>query len=326
MISFSYPHPQSKVATCPLCGFSVTDVLTEKLRRGTGTVAYCEHCDHGFLVTEKNIDLEKYYSDTYRQEYSHKSNPSKTNAREIFEVYKDYQKDRLRYIMPYLTNGTNLLEVGASSGQFLVHIKDLVASVNAIELDKDCCNFLNINLSIDADSNFLEKSRFAGNFYDIVCAFQVIEHVENPIEFLKILRNSTKKSGYLFIEAPNLHDPLLSIWDVPNYKKFFYHSAHLHYFTEASMYNAAIKAGFKPHQIDISFTQDYNVLNHLHWIMNQSPQDNCHVGLREINLLGSNHTISDWLTDEIKTLNKRYISKLVSLKCTSNILMKLHLD
>jgi 2-polyprenyl-3-methyl-5-hydroxy-6-metoxy-1,4-benzoquinol methylase len=319
-------QPLHPAATCPLCGGQTSKILAHQLRRGNGMVLYCPACDHGYLLQELVVDAKEYYGELYRQEYSHNAEAAATNAREIYRVYKDYQQDRLHHIGPILTSGSRLLEVGASSGQFLVHVKDKVAEVNAIELDKACCAFLGSELGIAAEAEFLEKSRFADQTYDVVCAFQVIEHVEQPAEFLKTLRQATKKGGTLFIEAPNLHDPLLSVWNVPTYQKFFYHSAHLHYFTEASLRKVAQDAGFRPDQIEISFTQDYNVLNHLHWIMNDGPQADCHVGLSEINLRGPTQEIAAWLTEEMRVVNQKYIARLVAAKCTSNMLMKLRHD
>jgi len=287
-------------------------------------VCYCPACDHGYLVQEQTVDAKEYYGELYRQEYSHNAEAASTHAREIYEVYKNYQQERLRHISPYLTASSRLLEVGASAGQFLCHIKDKVSEVNAIELDKACCAFLNSEHGIAADAELLEHSRFASQIYDVVCAFQVMEHVEQPVEFLKSLQRATREGGTIFVEVPNLRDPLLSVWDVPTYRKFFYHTAHLHYFTEASLTKVAQAAGFRADQIEIRFTQDYNVLNHLHWIMNDGPQADCHVGLSEVNLRGPNQAIAGWLTEEMRVLNSKYITKLVEAKCTSNMLMRLH--
>lgn len=310
-------------ADCPICHAATDSVLSTKLRRGTGIVFYCAACKHGFLAENQVQDAKAYYAEGYRKEYSHNAEAAETNAHEIFEVYKYYQKDRLREIVPYLSASTELLEVGASSGQFLVNIKDKVAQVNAIELDKACCAFLTSELGIDADAEFLRESRFADRHYDVICAFQVLEHVPDPVVFLKELRASAKKGATMFIEVPNLKDPLLSLWDVESYQKFFYHSAHLHYFTDDSLREIARLAGFLDVQIEISFTQDYNLLNHLHWIMNNSPQSNCHIGLSEILLEGGDSEMANWLTQEMKQLNLKYVEKLIAAKCTSNMMMKL---
>jgi 2-polyprenyl-3-methyl-5-hydroxy-6-metoxy-1,4-benzoquinol methylase len=310
-------------ANCPLCGKSTYSVLANQLRRGNGKVCYCGLCQHGFLVQQSVVDAKKYYAELYRQEYSHNADVTATNANELFDVYHNFQHDRLKSIEPFLRLNMRLLEVGASAGQFLVHIKDKVAKVNAIELDEACCEFLQRVHGFDADAEHLEKSRFAGERYDIVCAFQVMEHVDDPVTFLKTLKEATCPGGTLFIEVPNLRDPLLSIWDVPTYRNFFYHTAHLHYFTESSLRLVALRAGFAADQVGISYTQDYNLLNHLHWIMNDGPQANCLIGLSEIELPGVDKELSAWLTQEMKSLNERYIARLVVKKSCSNMMMTL---
>ena len=311
------------LASCPLCHKSTGHVLATQLRRGSGIVYCCADCQHGFLMSGAALDAKTYYAENYRQEYSHNAQAAATNAREIFDIYSHYQRDRLLAISPYLVPSTRLLEVGASSGQFLVNIMDRVAQVHAIELDKACCAFMQSELGVSADSEYLRESAFAGETYDVVCSFQVAEHVPNPVDFLCDLRQSTKAGGAIFVEVPNLNDPLLSVWDVNSYRKFFYHSAHLHYFTEGSLRKTAELAGFKPDQIAISFTQDYNLLNHLNWVMNDAPQATCNVGLSEIRLAGANQAIASWLTEKLTKLNVEYIQKLVDAKATSNLMMVL---
>ena len=307
----------------PICKRSTNNIIADKLRRGVGKVIFCSNCSHGFLDSQNNSNLEKFYETEYRKEYSHKSEKESTNAKEIFEVYKEYQKERLDWIRPFLKKDYAFLEVGASSGQFLVHIKELISNINAIELDKDCCLFLSKIIGVNVENKILSKSKFRSRKFDIVCSFQVLEHVEDPIEFLMELKSVTNKGGKIFIEVPNLNDPLLEVWDVEKYKTFFYHSAHLHYFTGTSLEKVAIKAGFDKNAININYSQDYNLLNHIHWVINNMPQVDCHTGLSEINLYGKDKNISDWLSQELKILNDKYIRKLVDAKLTSNIIMRL---
>lgn len=311
------------VSRCPLCSCGTTHVLATSLRRGQGRVLHCEFCDHGFLLKDEAFDAKQFYAEEYRKEYSHKAEQTATHAPELFDVYKRYQETRLAAIGPLLTPDTRLLEVGASAGQFLWHIKDRVREVNAIELDTACRAFLEKELGIDADDSYLERSRFKDNTYDVVCAFQVMEHVEDPRAFLSSLRTATRRGGTIFVEVPNLHDPLLSVWNVPTYQTFYYHSAHLHYFSATSLRKVAQDVGFSDHQIKIGFTQDYNLLNHLHWVMNNGPQADCHVGLSEISLLGADRDISQWLNEELRSLNRRYIDRLAAARSTSNMMMKL---
>jgi len=316
-------QPEQHAENCPLCASGTSEILAHQLRRGNGIVRYCPACAHGYLVQKLAVDAKEYYSGQYRKEYSHNSEPTATNAQELFNVYKNFQRDRLRHVSACLNENTQLLEIGASAGQFLTHIREKVLRVHAIELDKACHEYLVNELGIEAEAEYLENSKFADGAYDVICAFQVLEHVEDPVEFLRTIRKAMKPGGVGFIEVPNLHDPLLSVWNVPTYQRFFYHSAHLHYFTEASLSKVARDAGFRPDRVEIAFTQDYNLLNHLHWIMNNEPQPDCFVGLSEIRLAGTDHGMSDWLTEEISALNSRYIDRLVEAKKTSNMIMKL---
>ncbi len=308
---------------CPLCGLESDDVLAQELRRGEGKVLYCIDCDYGFLATNSIADTKAYYDNEYRKEYSHTAEAAATSPSEMFEIYSGFQGNRLPFIKPLLKANSKVLEVGASAGQFLTHILHDVETVHAIELDRECCSFLKDEIGIEADSEFLENSRFANEKYDVVCAFQVMEHVEDPVNFLKSLKKVTRPRGEVFIEVPNLRDALLSVWDVQSHRKFFYHSAHLHYFTEKTLSKIAQKAGFDVANVEINYTQDYNLLNHLHWVMNDGPQENCLLGMSEVSLNGKDNDISEWLSAEMHALNKRYVERLVASKQTSNMIMRL---
>ena len=260
---------------CPLCGLESDHIIAHELRRGEGKVLYCGECDYGFLATQSMTDTKAYYESEYRKEYSHLAEAAPTSPREIFEIYTKFQENRLPFIQHLLKFDTKVLEVGASAGQFLTHIMHDVETIHAIELDKECCNFLKDVLGIEADSTFLENSKFADEEYDVVCTFQVMEHVDDPVAFVKSLKNVTRPNGEIFIEVPNLRDALLSVWDVQSHQKFFYHSAHLHYFTEKTLVKIAQEAGFDVDSVEVNYTQDYNLLNHLHWVMNDGPKAAC---------------------------------------------------
>lgn len=319
-ISINYVNSEMP-AHCPLCSRATHKVITNKLRRGAGTVHYCASCDHGFLTENIIKDAKTYYDEEYRSTYSHNAVSSRTDAEEIFNIYSQFQNQRLNVISPQLRPDHKLLEVGASAGQFIFHVRDKVDCVHAIELDTECCEFLRREIGIDCESNYLERSKYFHERYDIVCSFQVLEHVEDPVEFIRNLKRVMAPGAKAFIEVPNLRDPLLSVWDIPNYKSFYYHTAHLQYFTEASLLKVAGLAGFSPEKSGVVFTQDYNLLNHLHWIMNDQPQSDCLVGLSEVKLQGHDSKIDKWLSSELSLLNKRYIGKLVDTKRTSNILL-----
>ena len=304
---------------CPICDNETDKLLTDKLRRGHGKVYYCQECDVGFLQ-DMIVDTKDYYDNQYRKEYSHKAQENETNAKEIFEIYVKYQQERLDILNKYKNKNNSFLEIGASAGQFLYHIKDSFNTINAIELDSNCCKFVEKELNISTDSNYLENSKFnIRNNYSAVSAYQVLEHTPNPIDFLKSIYNVLEDGGIALIEVPNLYDPLLSVWDVPEYNTFYYHSAHSFYFSEKSLKIIAKESGFKV--LDIIFTQDYNILNHINWALNNQPQNDCLNGLNKPQIIGKDKQMTEWFNNELELLNKKYFAKLSEIKKTSNILM-----
>ena len=306
---------------CPLCEARSETLLSAKLRRGNGKVFLCNSCEHGFLDLKPELDMKEYYGEAYRKEYSNRAEVSGTNAHEIFDVYCRYQESRLEIIRPSLSENKSLIEVGCSAGQFIDHIKSEVGLINGIELDKDCCTYVNREIGINCDNNYLPESKFKDNKYDVVCAFQVMEHAPDPVSFLQELINASASKGKIYVEVPNLYDPLIKVWDNDAYKNFYYHSVHLHYFTEGSLLEVALQAGVESSKVKFKFTQDYNLLNHLNWIINNAPQEDCHVGLSKINIKDDKDGISDWLNSELMALNKSYIDRLRDIKATSNIMM-----
>ncbi|WP_294961204.1 class I SAM-dependent methyltransferase [Sulfurimonas sp.] len=304
---------------CPVCDTKTDEVLTDKLRRGLGKVYYCKDCDLGFLQN-MIIDTKDYYDNEYRKEYSHKAEENETNAEEIFDIYVNYQKERIDALNKYKNNDDSFLEIGSSAGQFLSHIKDKFKSINAIELDSNCCKFVEEKFKIATDSNYLEESKFnIKDNFSVVSAFQVLEHTPDPISFLKTIHHVLEDDGIALIEVPNLYDPLISVWDVPAYNTFYYHSAHSFYFSEKSLSIIAKKAEFEV--LDFVYTQDYNILNHINWILNDSPQNDCVGGLNKPSLQGKDPEITNWLNNELNLLNEKYFEKLAESKKTSNILM-----
>jgi 2-polyprenyl-3-methyl-5-hydroxy-6-metoxy-1,4-benzoquinol methylase len=306
---------------CPICKRNSTVLLAERLRRGDGRVYYCKNCDLGYL--ENFIeDVQTYYDQEYRRRYSHKAVSSETNPQELFDMYSKFQDERVNIIRPYLKVGrTKLLEIGASAGMFLQHMKGLCAAVNAIEFDRACCEFIEKTLNISTDSNSLEESIFFDNQYDVVCSFQVLEHTKDPIKYLNNVYKALSPGGHLFIEIPNLHDPLLSLWDVEYYKQFYYHSAHNYYFSEKSI--GIIVAHTEFELANVEFTQDYNLLNHINWILNNKPQETCEIGLNEPKLLSVDSAFNDWFNKKLNRFNREYFAKLKELRKTSNMMIVL---
>ena len=99
----------------------------------------------------------------------------------------------------YINDSSRVLDIGCGQGSLSLRLSDQGYDVNACdEFDfckcKDQVNFINSKIE-DLDT----KEKFDGVF-----AVEVIEHVENIFQFLKIAKGLTKEDGYIFITTPNV--------------------------------------------------------------------------------------------------------------------------
>jgi len=74
--------------------------------------------------------------------------------------------------------------------------------VTSIEYDEDCCQFLNEVLHIPALQGSITELEFEDNSFDLVCAFDVIEHVEDDSKAASEMLRVCKKDGLVFATVP----------------------------------------------------------------------------------------------------------------------------
>ena len=94
-----------------------------------------------------------------------------------------------------------ILNVGAATGRS-TEILSQFGTVSSIEYDEDCVQFTNEKTNLDLVVGDITHLQFTDNQFDLVCAFDVIEHVENDQKALSELYRVTSKKGIVFITVP----------------------------------------------------------------------------------------------------------------------------
>lgn len=234
----------------------------------------CERCHLGVLETEAE-GLADYYDRDYRELHGPTIGVRSSYA-EIFDSYVEYQGPRVSMLRERLHSGVKLLEVGCSTGHFLYNVRGLVGEVVGVDFDREAAAFASERCDCVTFGGDLRDSPFEKASFDVVCAMQVMEHVADPIAFATLLGEYVRPGGTVYVEVPNLLDPLLSIYGEPSYRPFYFHEAHLFYMTEHSLAAIMRRAGFTG---DVCFLQDYNLINHLHWLIAHSAQGSNHPGM-----------------------------------------------
>jgi 2-polyprenyl-3-methyl-5-hydroxy-6-metoxy-1,4-benzoquinol methylase len=305
---------------CLLCKKTVENTINRELRGGEKVpVFYCSKCDLGMLAVKKSQkEVAKYYLKKYRKIGSPKlGQPVSPNV--LFEMAKPFQQDRIDLLKKYFGKNKRVLEVGCSAGMFLWHAKKDVGEIVGIDYDKKSADFAAKKCRCRVYSTDIEKTNLKEKSFDIICAFQTLEHTVDPIDFVDKYKKYLKPKGIMAIEVPNLNDALVHVYNLPNHKHFFYHISHLWYFTEKSLNKLMTLSGF---QGKTFFTQDYNLFNHINWIINDQPQPTSIFGLSKPKIPFRNNVgkkIEYELNHFMEKADIEYKKELSNLKITSNI-------
>jgi 2-polyprenyl-3-methyl-5-hydroxy-6-metoxy-1,4-benzoquinol methylase len=95
---------------------------------------------------------------------------------------------------------SKVLEVGCGNGEFLDRLKtELSADILGLELNENTIEIKNyiLNETIETHSKKFPET------YDIVCSFQVMEHIANIKTFIESQLVVLKRGGKLIVSVPN---------------------------------------------------------------------------------------------------------------------------
>jgi 2-polyprenyl-3-methyl-5-hydroxy-6-metoxy-1,4-benzoquinol methylase len=113
-----------------------------------------------------------------------------------------------RHIAP----GAKVLEIGAGTGSFAQH---LAPSVQYTGLDPHSVDYAGGHqMAIKTETLEAHLASHAGH-YDVACAFQVIEHVPDPLGTARDMLRSLRPGGLLILVAPVWPSPMTRIPNFP---------------------------------------------------------------------------------------------------------------
>lgn len=100
-----------------------------------------------------------------------------------------------------------ILDLGAGQGALSQRLKDSGYSVLAVDENQDeflasGVDFMRVDFNDPSQvAHFLEKS---GSSFDAVVGVEVVEHVENPWEYVRLMKKVLKPGGVLILSTPNI--------------------------------------------------------------------------------------------------------------------------
>ena len=179
---------------------------------------------------------------------------------------KEDDNRRYEFVKGKIANKT-LLDFGCGAGGFIEIVKLYAKKVSGIELEKALQpSFKKRGLKVFPN---ILKAQKEGLQYDLITAFHVVEHLQNPKRVLKELSKLLNEEGEMIIEVPNSDDVLLTLYENNGFQNFSYWSQHLFLFNEKTMTELVKQAGLKLNWI--RHIQRYPLSNHLYWMAKGKP-------------------------------------------------------
>ena len=144
-----------------------------------------------------------------------------------------------------LESGARLLDVGSGYGYLRKAASDAGWSSDGVEISRHAAAVAREEFKQNTFVGTLEDFHCGHRIqtYDVLTLFDVVEHVEDPIQLLRIAGELLRPGGLCVIRTPNLIALEAEVFGS------FYHSIkmeHLHYFSPSSLCLAIERAALKP--------------------------------------------------------------------------------
>jgi len=190
---------------------------------------------------------------------------------ELEELYKKYgskedftkSKRKIKiskYLLKYTNPKESCFEIGCGAGDNIKFLND--NERNAIGIDKDS-TISNPNIVNSDLFEYETESKF-----DFIYSIHSLEHFTDPKKMLSWISNHLKENGSFLIEVPNVEEPLLSVYKIKEFEKFYWYPYHLFFFSPNTI--TSLLSNFN---LKIKRIQTYGIWNHLRWIFFKIPHN-----------------------------------------------------
>lgn len=221
------------VKFCPLCGVEKFLVFDQRDFRGFEvTNVLCSQCGLVFQTPRMSeSELDAFYQENYRVAYQGQEGPSDKDLK--------VQKARAEYLVNLLqgleiNKVHNYLDIGSSAGYLITEVQQLFrCEAVGIEPGEAYRKYAESKgIQVFKELSLIEEAEIPR--FDLVSLIHVLEHLPDPVEYLKTLRNKfLTQSAKLLVEVPNL------------YAHDCFEVAHLTSFSSDRLVQVLKSAGFK---------------------------------------------------------------------------------
>jgi len=193
---------------CQICGS--TDFRT-LFNVNSFDIFQCQSCQLIFIDPDVPKGLEEQFlNKIYKSDYFEKKKDSNAPGySENYIIAKKAEvvfnaKRRLKKIEKSHPGKGTMLEIGCAAGFFLDVARHQGWNVTGVEISPEIAEFGRNELNLDIKTGRFETLDLPENSYDIIVAWDVIEHVLNPVNFIIKARRLLNHDGFLVLGTPNV--------------------------------------------------------------------------------------------------------------------------
>jgi 2-polyprenyl-3-methyl-5-hydroxy-6-metoxy-1,4-benzoquinol methylase len=216
--------------TCPLCGSPRPARIFEKQQTGYWR---CPDCGFRFATPPRNPNLAnaiEEYEDAYLQYLA----PDRADEGNFDSLYRWMTKTTP-------LEGKRLLDVGAGGGKLVRYLRRRGVDAQGIEPSRAL-----FDRFLSGDPSFacatVDEAVASGAAFPVVTAFDVIEHVADPVAFLRGIAAVLEPGGVFFASTPDVESLTARAF---GRRWHFYYPYHLSYFGPRTLARAAAKHGLQ---------------------------------------------------------------------------------
>lgn len=198
------------MSACLNCGNSELQIWSQVFDEEYGTrpgekaiYLHCNKCETISLSETLENQLEAIYPSNY---YSYANENYGLLYRIKFWLDRRFYKNNLpKFKKEELVE---ILDIGGGAGEVLTNFARQISSNQVqgtiIDLDPSARIFAENNGYVYRQESFLYAD-FQNKKFDVILAFNILEHVENPNKFLSICEYILKENGIIVLQTPNWH-------------------------------------------------------------------------------------------------------------------------
>ncbi|MDD3065330.1 MAG: class I SAM-dependent methyltransferase [Endomicrobiaceae bacterium] len=202
---------------------------------GNSNLFLCPACLVEFLLPQITLDeTRKMYNEYYKD--------FEINNSQISNLKKQTFLQYIRCLKKYKSGG-NILDIGTCSGFLLEVAMNEGFNVFGIELSEYAGKIAENKFGSDKiHTGTIQTANFEKTYFDLITICDVLEHVQNPVETLKLACKLLKKDGYIMVVTPDYRSIVSYVVRATRQK---YKFEHLYYFNIKTIEIICELAGLK---------------------------------------------------------------------------------